>query len=112
MVVALIGAGSSDLLQSALLGGALLGGPLLLTHLVSPAGMGFGDVKAGVVLGAALGLIDAQLATLGLVFGLGSAAAWGLVHRSRSVPLGPGLVGGTLAALLVAKLVGIEAVAW
>ncbi|HEX7247806.1 MAG TPA: type II secretion system F family protein, partial [Actinomycetota bacterium] len=40
--------------RSAALGAAVLGGPLLVTHLVTPAGMGFGDVKAGAVLGAAL----------------------------------------------------------
>ena len=39
-------------------GAALVGAPLLATHLVSPAGMGFGDVKAGTVLGAAVGLVD------------------------------------------------------
>ena len=30
-----------------LAGAALLGGPLLVTHLIAPRGMGFGDVKAG-----------------------------------------------------------------
>ncbi len=37
-------------------------GPLLLLHLVSPAAMGFGDVKAGIVLGYALGLVHWHLA--------------------------------------------------
>ena len=83
-----------------------------MTHLVSPAGMGFGDVKAGAVAGAALGLIDPQLAVLALVLGLAAAASWGLVRRSRTVPFGPGLVAGALAALVVARLVGIEAVGW
>lgn len=112
VAVALLAATSSDLLRSALFGAALLGGPLLLTHLVSPAGMGFGDVKAGAVAGAALGLIDAQLALLALVLGLAAAAGWGLARRSRSVPFGPGLVAGALAALVVARIVGIEAVSW
>ena len=68
----------------------MLGGPLLLTHLVSPTGMGFGDVKAAAVLGAALGLIDPQVALLALVLGLASAAVWGLARRARSVAFGPG----------------------
>ena len=74
--------------------------------------MGFGDVKAGAVAGAALGLIDPQLAVLALVLGLAAAASWGLVRRSRTVPFGPGLVAGALAALLIGRLVGIEAVVW
>ena len=85
-MLALAVAGSADLLRSSLVGAALLGGPLLVTHLVSPAGMGFGDVKAGAVAGAALGLIDPQLAVLALVLGLAAAASWGLAppvpHRA------------------------------
>ena len=103
-------AGSGYVLRSGLVAAALLGGPLLVTHLVSPAGMGFGDVKAGAVAGAALGLVDPQLAVLALVLGLATAASWGLVRRARTVPFGPGLVAGALAALVVARLVGIEAV--
>jgi leader peptidase (prepilin peptidase)/N-methyltransferase len=78
--------------------------PLLLTHLVTPAGMGFGDVKAGAVLGAGVGLVDAQLALFGLVAGLAIGASWGLARRARSVPLGPALVAGALAALAVGRL--------
>ena len=50
-------AGSLDVALGALAGAALLGVPLLITHLVSPVGMGFGDVKAGAVVGAAVGLV-------------------------------------------------------
>ncbi|MET0323955.1 MAG: prepilin peptidase [Ilumatobacteraceae bacterium] len=112
VVLCLAAAGSSDLLGACLLGAALLGGPLLVTHLASPAGMGFGDVKAGAVAGAAVGLIDPQLAVLALVLGLATAATWGLLRRSRTVPFGPGLVAGSLAALVVGRFVGIEAVIW
>ena len=83
-------AGSADLLRSSRRRRRLLGGPLLVTHLVSPAGMGFGDVKAGAVLGAALGLLDPQIALLALVLGLAAAASWGLGQaipvRGRSAP--------------------------
>ena len=100
-------AGSAGHARGAALGAAVLGGPLLVTHLVRPAGMGFGDVKAGIVLGAAIGLIDPQIALLALVLALSGAAAWGLARHSRSVALGPGLVGGALAALLAANVLGL-----
>jgi leader peptidase (prepilin peptidase)/N-methyltransferase len=90
-------------------GAAIVGVPLLATHLLAPDGMGFGDVKAGVVLGAALALVDTQLAVLGLVLGLAAGAAWGLVRRARTVPLGPALVGGAIAALAAGRLLGLEA---
>jgi leader peptidase (prepilin peptidase)/N-methyltransferase len=98
VVTALAVAGSADLVRDAALGSALVAGPLLATHLVTPAGMGFGDVKAGAVLGAAVGLLDVEVALLALVLGLGFAAAWGLGRRARSVALGPALVGGALVA--------------
>ena len=69
--------GSTDMVTGALAGAAVLGGPLLLTHLVSPAGMGFGDVKAGAVLGAALGLIDVQVAVLALLLALAGSGRLG-----------------------------------
>lgn len=98
--LALLAAGSADLARSAAVGAAVIGGPLFITHLVTPAGMGFGDVKAGAVLGAAVGVVDTQVALLALVLGLAGAAAWGLARGARSIALGPGLVGGALAALL------------
>jgi prepilin signal peptidase PulO-like enzyme (type II secretory pathway) len=70
--------------------------------------MGFGDVKAGLVLGAALGLVDAQLGLFALVLGLGTGALWGLTRRARSIPLGPALVAGALTALAVGRLLGTE----
>jgi leader peptidase (prepilin peptidase)/N-methyltransferase len=105
-------AGATDLALGAVWGAALLGGPLLLTHLVSPSGMGFGDVKAAAVLGAALGLIDSQLAVLALVLALTTSATWALAHRRRTMPLGPGLIVGALAALAIGRLVGVEVNSW
>jgi len=104
VVVALVVAWSGDVGRSVVLGAALVGGPLLLTHLASPTGMGFGDVKAGAVLGAGVGLVDARLALFGLVAGLAIGASWGLARRARSVPLGPALVAGALVALAVGRL--------
>jgi leader peptidase (prepilin peptidase) / N-methyltransferase len=101
--------GTTEVVWGALAGAAFLAGPLLLTHLVSPAGMGFGDVKAGAVLGAALGLINVQLAVLALMLGLFGSAVWALAARRRSIALGPGLVGGAVVALIVARLMHLEA---
>lgn len=72
--------------------------------------MGFGDVKAGIVLGAAVGLIDVQVALLALVLRLAAAATWGLARRAGSIALGPGLLAGALAALAIARVLGFEAV--
>ena len=110
VVAALVLAGSPDLARSAAVGSVVVAGPLLVTHLVTPSGMGFGDVKAGAVLGAALGLIDVEVALLGLVLGLGLGAVWGVGRRVRSIALGPALVLGALAAVVIARLVGVEAV--
>ncbi len=47
--------GDGSVLGRAAAGAALFAGVLLVVHLVSPAGMGFGDVKLGVPLGLAVG---------------------------------------------------------
>lgn len=98
-------------LGAALLGAAFIGAPLLATHLVSPAGMGFGDVKAGTALGAAVGLVAPQLALVGFVLALGGGSLWGLARRERSIPLGPALVAGAVGALAIGQLLGVDAVA-
>jgi leader peptidase (prepilin peptidase)/N-methyltransferase len=102
-------AGDAAVTTGAAIGAAVVGGPLLATHLVSPAGMGFGDVKAGTVLGAALALVSVQIAVLALVLGLAGAAASALAMRRRSIALGPGLVAGAAVALVVANVLHVEA---
>ena len=106
-VAAAIGlaAGSPDIAVGALVGALLLGVPLLVAHLASPNGMGFGDVKAGAVLGAAIGLVDAELVVLTLLLALAVAAGWAIARRRRTVPLGPSLVAAALVSLLAASFV-------
>lgn len=82
------------------LGVAALSGPLLALHLASPVSMGFGDVKAGAVIGMALGLTNPLLALIALCVGSAASAAVAIVGRRRSVAFGPGLVGGAIAALM------------
>lgn len=101
----------ADVAMSVVAGAALFGGPMLVLHLLSPGGMGFGDVKAGVMLGGAIGLIDAWSCLVGLFVGSALTAALGMVGRRRAVPFGPGLVAGTEVALVVARLRGVSPVA-
>ncbi len=74
--------------------------PILTLHLVSPAAMGFGDVKASVVLGAAVGTIDWRLGAVALCVAAAVGATTGLVTRRRTIPFGPFLVFGAWLALL------------
>ncbi len=90
--------------RGAVAGAAVVAGPLLAVHLVSPGSMGFGDVKAGIVLGAALGLVHWQVGLAALAVATGLTAIVGLGRRAPSVPLGPGLVVGGAAALAAASV--------
>jgi leader peptidase (prepilin peptidase)/N-methyltransferase len=88
----------TELLSGVALGALAMGLPVLALHLVSPASMGFGDVKAAVVLGAAVGTADARLAAVALCLAAAGGAAVGLATRRRTIPFGPFLV---VAAALV-----------
>lgn len=85
-----------------LIGAVAMAAPLLLVHLISPASMGFGDVKAALVFGAALGLIDPLLPVVALAVGSFGAAVHGLVTRSKTIAFGPGLLGGVVLVMIVA----------
>ncbi len=98
--------GRSVDVSSVFLGAAVMAGPILVLHLVSPASMGFGDVKAAVVLGAAVGSVDWQLAVAALTVGAGLAAVIGVVGRMRTIPLGPFLVLGSAIALAAGTFTG------
>ena len=74
--------------------------PVLALHLVSPASMGFGDVKAAVVLGAAVGTIDWRLGAVALCVAALSGAIIGLLTRRRTIAFGPFLVFGAWFTLL------------
>ena len=114
-VVALLAAASiagDDVghLARALVGGAAAFTVFLVLHLVSPRGMGFGDVKLAFVLGVALGWVSAATVFLGLflAFLLGSVIgilliATGRRGRRDHVPFGPFLALGTVLALLLGE---------
>ena len=82
-------------------GGAIaMAVPVLILHLVSPASMGFGDVKAAIVLGAAVGTVDGRLGAVALCLAAALGATVGLVTRRRTIPFGPFLVAGAWVVLL------------
>ena len=94
-----------------LCGAAVYFGVLLLVHLVSPRGMGFGDVKLAALLGVMLGwctsstVAAATLVLWALLIGFGSGTAAGLlilIRRRANEPFafGPFLVLGTLVTML------------
>jgi leader peptidase (prepilin peptidase)/N-methyltransferase len=102
-------------LERALIGSAVFWGILLLIHLVSPRGMGFGDVRLAAVLGLFLGWLG--LGYVGLAFFLGFllGAIVGLIlmvlrrrGRKDHIPFGPFLAAGAVVAVLA----GSPILAW
>ncbi len=94
-------------LRQALIGAALAWLGLLIVHLISPAGMGFGDVRLAFVLGLFLGWLSLRHVLTGVFLGflLGAVIGVGLVvsrirSRKDAVPFGPFLAGGSVLAVL------------
>jgi leader peptidase (prepilin peptidase)/N-methyltransferase len=85
--------------------GLALGFFLFLFAAVFPAGLGMGDAKVGLLLGLALG--SRTLSAMMLAFlGLFVAALWilsrrGLSARKQSIPFGPFLAFGAIAAFFL-----------
>lgn len=80
---------------------------LFVIHLVSPRGMGMGDVKLALVLGLHLGWLSVGHVLLGLFLGflLGSVVGLALIvltsrSRKSAVPFAPFLAAGTMLAVL------------
>jgi leader peptidase (prepilin peptidase)/N-methyltransferase len=109
-LLALRGAVTGNLapLSGALLGALAMAGLLLALHLASPSGMGFGDVKLGLLLGVIVGSRSVGLVPVALLAAGTLGAVAGVVlmvrHRRRDVtlPFGPYLVIGAAAAVAFA----------
>ncbi len=107
LTVAAAAEGDWGRLRQALLGAALAWLGLLVVHLISPAGMGFGDVRLAFVLGLLLGWLSLRHVLTGIFLGflLGAIIGVGLVlsrirSRKDAVPFGPFLAGGAILAVL------------
>ena len=84
-----------------LLGVALTAGPLLAVHLINPSGMGFGDVKLGIVLGLLVSTADWRLGIAVLLIASLGSALWCLARSQQSIAFGPPLIGSLVVVLVV-----------
>jgi leader peptidase (prepilin peptidase)/N-methyltransferase len=98
--------GDPALVVRGLAGAVLLSGLLLALHVVSPRGLGFGDVKLGVPLGLAVGATGVANVVVALMLGCVIGAVVGLFvlarHRDRvrAFAFGPCLCAGAVLVLL------------
>jgi leader peptidase (prepilin peptidase) / N-methyltransferase len=103
-----IAAGYPHALLDAALGALAFSCILCVFHVISPAGMGFGDVKLGLLLGLYLGWISLQLVIWGLLIGsligvvIGVGVAVARHDRKTAFPFGPALGVGTMVAVVLA----------
>nr|BBJ52893.1 prepilin peptidase [Streptomyces avermitilis] len=93
---------------TALLGALALGGAYFVLFLVNPNGMGFGDVKLALGLGAVLGWYGWSTVVLGTFAGFLFGGLYGLglvasrrAGRRTSIPFGPFLIAGAFVGLLI-----------
>ncbi|GAA3839689.1 prepilin peptidase [Streptomyces chiangmaiensis] len=93
---------------TALLGALVLGGAYFLLFLVNPNGMGFGDVKLALGLGAVLGWYGWPTVVLGTFVGFLFGGLYGLglvlarrAGRRTAIPFGPFLIAGAFVGLLI-----------
>jgi len=97
-------------LRDAAVGGAVAFSLLFVIHVVSPKGMGFGDVRLAGLLGTALGWLGLGHVFLGLFAGFLLASVLGIAlialrlrSRKDRLPFGPFLAGGALVAVFVGR---------
>ncbi len=88
-----VGAALADMAQ----GAGWFAGPWLITHLIAPKQIGFGDIKLSIGLGMLLGWLSPSLASLGffaasITFGVFAIAS--RVTTREALPFGPALVVG------------------
>jgi leader peptidase (prepilin peptidase)/N-methyltransferase len=115
LLVASVALGDLGRLARGLLAAVAVGGLFLALALISPRGMGLGDVKLAPTLGLALGWLSWGTVAVGVFAGFLLGALAGLVailalglSRKSLVPFGPWLVGGALLGVLA----GAEVAAW
>ncbi|CAN5658645.1 A24 family peptidase [soil metagenome] len=108
--------GAPSAITTALIGSLVYFTILFIPHLISPQGMGFGDVKLALVLGLFVGwlapdwLLAVQLVLFALVFGSVIGVVGGLVamvarRRRGAFPFGPALAAGTVIVVLASNTI-------
>jgi leader peptidase (prepilin peptidase) / N-methyltransferase len=91
-----------------LLGLAVLGGGCLTLALMSPRGMGMGDVKLAALIGLVLGSLGLRYVAVAAAVSVLAGGVAGLVallagrSRKDTIPFGPFLSGGAVVAAVVA----------
>ncbi|MGH8977230.1 MAG: prepilin peptidase, partial [Acidimicrobiia bacterium] len=92
----------------ALLGGVVAFAVFYVIHVISPRGMGFGDVRLSFLLGTFLGYLGWWHVVAGLFFGFLYGAIVGVTlmalgrrKRRQHIPFGPFLAAGTMTIVLV-----------
>ena len=115
LLAASVGLGDLGRLARGLLAAVAVGGFFLALALISPRGMGLGDVKLAPTLGLALGWLSWGAVAFGvfagfLLGGLAGLAAIVLLGLTRKslLPFGPWLVAGALLGVLA----GADVAAW
>ncbi|HVE46366.1 MAG TPA: prepilin peptidase [Acidimicrobiales bacterium] len=96
--------------RTSALGGVMAWGLLLTIHLISPKGMGFGDVRLAGLIGMMLGWLSLGHVLVGLFLGFltASMVGVGLILAGRRgrkdrVPFGPFLAAGAVLAVLFGR---------
>lgn len=108
VVVGSIATGAPFKIVGALIGAVAYFIALFVPHLISPKGMGFGDVKLALLLGLAIGWLDPVLiliallisSLLGAVFGVVAVATKG---KGTAFPFGPALAVGAVVTVLASS---------
>ena len=115
LLLASVGLGDLGRLARGLLAALAVGAFFLLLALISPRGMGLGDVKLAPTLGLGLGWLSWGTVAVGIFAGFllgglaGLAAIFALgLSRKSLLPFGPWLVAGTLLGVLA----GDQIAAW
>jgi leader peptidase (prepilin peptidase)/N-methyltransferase len=118
VVVVSVAIDDPERIRYALLGAAVYFGFLFVAHLISPRGMGFGDVKLAAVMGLYVGWLGTSyvealaLVLWAMLLGFLTGTVLGVVllatrRRSRPFPFGPFLALGCVAAIVLSEgLVG------
>lgn len=87
----------------ALVGAVALAWLYLLVHLGAPTGMGAGDVKLALGLGALTGSFGVAAWFLAALAAPLGTAAWGLASRTRTLPHGPAMCLASAAAVCLVR---------